>query len=322
MTTNPPSADEYIPFGGAYANPLPDSPSTRLRPTRRFRLPLMLFLATCLSVFWAGSTHWLPTYYMIGSSSPLSIRHALLTQWSNGLIYMACMLGILFTHEMGHFLVALRYRIPASLPFFLPLPISSVGTMGAVIAMDGVRANRKEIFDIGIAGPIAGLVVAIPILMVGISRLDMQMHGGLFELQLPLLLKAIFHFKAPPGYSPGAGVWQWQLNPYFMAGWVGLLITGLNMLPVSQLDGGHVLYTVFGRKLAHRIARGLMVLAIAAVVAFDLYSWLPMLLIVLMIGIDHPPTRDDSVELGWFRIVLGCISLAIPLLCFPPRVFM
>lgn len=315
--------DEYIP-SAPYVLTEEDMVSN-VRRKRRLRLPILLFLATCVSVFWAGATHWLPTFYLLGSEGPyptLSVRHAMLTQWQNGLIYMSCMLGILSTHEMGHFLAALRYRIPASFPFFLPLPISSVGTMGAVIAMDGMRANRKEIFDIGLAGPIAGLVVAIPVLIVGVNKLDMTVSGGLFELQLPLLLKIIFYFRAPPGYVAGSGISQWQLNPYFMAGWVGLLITGLNMLPVSQLDGGHVLYTVFGRKWAHAIARTLMVGAIACIVALDLWSWMPMVFIVLMLGTDHPPTKDDSVKLGWFRMLIGVISLAIPLLCFPPRIFL
>ena len=304
--------------------------ATRRQSSRRVRLPLVLFLATCVSVFWAGATHWLPTHYLGGggySSSSgalinsVAIRHVLLTQWPNGLTYMACMLGILFTHEMGHFLTALRYRIPASFPFFLPLPISSVGTMGAVIAMEGLRANRKEIFDIGLAGPIAGLIVAIPVLLIGVNQLELSEPGGLFELQLPLALKILFHYRPPSGYVPGNGIWQWQVNPFFMAGWVGLLITGLNMLPVSQLDGGHVLYTVFGSRFAHQIARCLMVLAIASMIIFDLYSWVPMLTIVLLIGVDHPPTRDDSVPLGWRRMVLGLLSLLIPILCFPPQIF-
>jgi membrane-associated protease RseP (regulator of RpoE activity) len=111
---------------------------------------------------------------------------------------------------------------------------------------------------------------------------------------------------------------QAQLNPLLMAGWVGLTVTGLNMLPVSQLDGGHVIYTLFGRK-AHWIARGFILFAIG----YMLYSWNPslilMIALILLIGTDHPPTRDDSVRLGWFRTALGWLSLAIPVLCFPPR---
>jgi membrane-associated protease RseP (regulator of RpoE activity) len=99
---------------------------------------------------------------------------------------------------------------------------------------------------------------------------------------------------------------------------VGLLITGLNMLPVSQLDGGHVIYALFGRR-AHWIARGFVLLAITYIVLGDALIWAPMLILVVLIGTDHPPTSDDSVRLGWFRYTLGCASLLIPILCFPPR---
>ena len=106
-----------------------------------------------------------------------------------------------------------------------------------------------------------------------------------------------------------------------MAGWVGLLITGLNMLPVSQLDGGHVIYTLFGRR-AHWIARGFMLAALGLFILFPpARTWLVMWFLVLLIGVDHPPTRDDTVKLGWFRTLLGVASLSIPLLCFPPQVF-
>jgi membrane-associated protease RseP (regulator of RpoE activity) len=114
-------------------------------------------------------------------------------------------------------------------------------------------------------------------------------------------------------------VWHSQLNPYFMAGWVGFLITGLNMLPVSQLDGGHVIYTLFGKR-AHWIARGFMLLAIGFIIYNQAWMWSLMVVLVLLIGTDHPPTRDDTVRLGWFRTVLGCLSLSIPLLCFAPNV--
>ena len=210
---------------------------------RRVRLPVILFLATCLSTFWVGVNHWFP-YPLMGT-----IRQELIAHWQDGLVYTGCLLAILVAHEMGHFLTTLRYRVPASFPYFIPFPISPIGTMGAVIGMDGLRANRKELFDIGLAGPLAGLVVAIPIMWIGITHLDLTQYGcGPFALDLPLITRIGLYIAKPPGYAPGAMIWFSQLNPYFMAGWVGFLITGLNMLPVSQLDGGHVMYTLFGRK--------------------------------------------------------------------------
>ena len=293
-----------------------------IRRRRRKVLPLVLFLITCVSVFWAGAGRFAPHMYLLSDDDLIGARQTVLANWQNGLVYMACLLGILFFHEMGHFVATLFYRIPASLPFFLPLPISPIGTLGAVIGMDGLKANRKEIFDIGLAGPLAGLAVAAPILWVGIQRLDLTgtPGGGVFAIDMPLLLRLVFYFHPPEGYVPAEGIHQWQLNPYFMAGWVGLLITGLNMLPVSQLDGGHVLFALFRRR-AHTLARGFMVLAIAYIVFAGLYSWSLMIVLILLIGPDHPPTSDDNVPLGWFRTALGFASLAIPILCFPPRVF-
>lgn len=298
-------------------------PHLPLRP-RRKTIPIALFAITCVSTFWAGAVGWLPMHYitmasMTGDATP--IRLAILEHWQDGLIYMLCVLAILLTHEMGHFLMTLRYHIPASFPFFLPLPISPIGTMGAVIGMDGMRADRKQMFDIGLAGPLAGLVIAVPVMAVGIAKLDFSTPAhGPFTFDLPLAVRMVLEFVRPAGFESGGEIWYSQVNPYFMAGWVGLLITGLNMLPVSQLDGGHVIYTLFGKQ-GHWIARGFMLLAIAYIVYNRAWMWSIMVLLILLMGTDHPPTRNDRVPIGWFRTVLGLLSLSIPLLCFPPKVF-
>jgi membrane-associated protease RseP (regulator of RpoE activity) len=309
------------------------------RRRRRVVLPLVLFLLTCASTFFAGVTGWMPMDHLANGASNalvslaaetgpdpyfmLPLRRVILEHWQQGLLYMACVLAILLTHEMGHFLMTLLYRVRASLPIFLPLPISPIGTMGAVIAMDGSRADRKQIFDIGLAGPLAGLVVAIPIVWIGASQLDLSTKPEGYQFGLPLAVRLLMDHLHPAGYQPNKGVAVNQLNPYFMAGWVGLLVTGLNMMPVSQLDGGHVLYALFGRG-AHWLARLFMLLVFGYMaVTFYLYhsfpTWLLMAMLVLFIGTDHPPTRDDSVRLGWFRVVLGVASLLIPVLCFAPN---
>jgi membrane-associated protease RseP (regulator of RpoE activity) len=188
--------------------------------------------------------------------------------------------------------------------------------------MDGMRANRKEIFDIGLAGPLAGLAVAIPITWIGIQQLDLTGPGYGLRIQLPLIVKWVVGLDPPAGYQAGEAIACSQLNPYFMAGWVGLLVTGLNMLPISQLDGGHVIYTLFGKPAAHWIARVFM-LAVLVAICLDvrrLGPWLLMTFLVLLIGVSHPPTKDDTVPIGWLRVVIGLISLLIPLLCFNPYV--
>jgi membrane-associated protease RseP (regulator of RpoE activity) len=237
--------------------------------------------------------------------------------WRHGLIYMGAVLGILLFHEMGHFLLAMRNRIPASWPFFIPLPIIPFGTMGAVISMEGSQANRRQLFDIGIAGPLAGLIVALPVAWIGVRMLpSTPAPGDSLCFQNPLLIQCLIAWLRPDYPTPGVFYLN-QFNPFLMAGWVGMLVTGLNMLPVSQFDGGHVAFAVFGRH-AHTLARTLLIAAILFILASGQYGWVTMLLIVIFLGVDHPPTADDDVQLGWPRKILGWASLWIPILCFPP----
>jgi membrane-associated protease RseP (regulator of RpoE activity) len=155
--------------------------------------------------------------------------------------------------------------------------------------------------------------------VLGLQQLDLtQDQFGWFRLDLPLVSRWLMEFLNTPGYESGRLLWQGQLNPLLMAGWVGLTVTGLNMFPVSQLDGGHVIYTLFGRK-SHWIARGFIILAISHMLISIRIDLVLMIGLILFIGTDHPPTRDDTVPLGWFRVALGSISLAIPVLCFPAR---
>ncbi len=305
-----------------------DPGADAVRPTRpgsivrRLRWPLPLFLLTCLSTFWVGTASWQPLRALTFATSTgsLYLRQMVLENWDQGLTYMLCVVGILFLHEMGHYIGTIIYRVPASLPFFLPFPFNPIGTMGAVIAMQGDTADRKQIFDIGIAGPLAGLVLAIPITVIGVANLDLSpAPAGELGLQCPLLMQWLIRWFEIPGYQ-GQAIWLSQLNPYFTAAWAGLLITGLNMMPVGQLDGGHVTYTLFG-KAAHRIADGVVILAVAFMVYSQSYVFIAMVVLLLLIGTEHPPTRDDRVPLGAFRWVLGVMSLIIPVLCFPPLIF-
>jgi membrane-associated protease RseP (regulator of RpoE activity) len=297
---------------------LPELQGAHLRsvPRRRLTLPLILFVATCLSTFWVGAADWRPQ--MIESTAQM--QRIIATHWQQGLIYMGAVLAILLTHEMGHFLQTVRYHIPASYPLCIPVPFSLIGTMGAVISMDGMRANRKQIFDIGIAGPLAGLAVAAPILYIGVKQLDLSVSAVPHDIQLynPVIVRWMIEWMHPQWANQASWVSISQLNPYFMAGWVGMLITGLNMLPVSQLDGGHTIYALFGRE-SYKLVRAFVIVAIVYVVLnLDQAAiWTPMLILVILLGIHHPPTADDSVELDDFRWILGVASMAIPVLCFP-----
>jgi Zn-dependent protease len=296
---------------------------------RRLGLPLILFLLTCGSTFFAGATGWMPGELMYAGGTDLSspyfqlpARLAVMEHWRDGLIYMGCVLSILLCHEMGHFVMTLMYGVRASLPLFVPFPVSPIGTMGAVIVMGGSQANRKQIFDIGLAGPVAGLVVAIPIIWIGASQLDLSIAPEGHGFGLPLAVRWLLGLLHPAA-KDAQYIALNQLNPFFMAGWVGMLITGLNMLPVSQLDGGHITYALFGRG-AHWLARAFMLavftyMAVVATVYRSFPQWVLMALLVMLMGTDHPPTRDDTVPLGWFRTAIGYASLLIPVFCFAPN---
>jgi len=306
--------------------PIPASrPKVEPPLLHRLWLPVFLLLATCLSTFFAGAMSWDQSLFLsavadseLGGAAGIGVRAAVLSNFGQGFTYMVCVVSILFAHEMGHYVMTRIYKVPSSYPIFIPFPIAPIGTMGAVIAMQGQKANRKEIFDIGIAGPLAGLVLAIPIVWAGVAQLDLSTPAvGEFKFHLPLLIKWLMSWLHPEA-SNVEFLYASQMNAMFMAGWVGLLITGLNMLPVSQLDGGHVTYTLFGRH-SRTIARVFIGIAIAYMLYNSVLVWTVMLLLIFAIGIYHPPTSDDSVPLGRGRIVLGAVSLLIPLLCFPPR---
>jgi len=288
------------------------------RPQRRVLLPLLLFLGTCVSTFWVGCTGWEPVKEAYtGSYAAMwqTVQH----NWPMGLQYMVAVLAILLTHEMGHFLQTVKYRIAASYPLCIPVPFNAIGTMGAVIGMDGMQANRRQIFDIGIAGPLAGLVVAVPVFWWGIVDLDLshQLQRGDLQLYLPWIGQWMLE-QAHPEWAHREWIGLSEVNPYFMAGWVGMLITGLNMLPVSQLDGGHTTYALF-LKGAHTMSRWFISLTIFYIVVNleQAVMWTPMVVLVILMGIHHPETANDNVKLGPVRWAIGLASLAIPLICLP-----
>ena len=214
-----------------------EQPPAPLPDRRRVVLPALLFIATCLTTYLA-----------------------------DGLAFSVALMLILTTHELGHFLQALRYRVPASLPYFIPMPLSPFGTMGAVIGMQAHIGDRKALFDIGISGPLAGIIPAIGCSIAGLQLSQVVAiagHKGALILGEPLLFKFLVFLRFGP-LPPTQDV---ALHPLAYAGWVGIFITGLNLIPIGQLDGGHVLYALLLRR-AHAVAVFLMFAAIVAVVAF------------------------------------------------------
>lgn len=239
-----------------------------------------------------------------------------------GFWYGATILAILGCHEMGHYVACRYYDVDASRPFFIPMPLLLTGTLGAFIRIREPIPTKRMLFDIGIAGPIAGFVVAVPALFVGLwlSNLVPEMTRlppGAFAVQFgdPLLFKLAswLVFGSPPsGYSL-------NMHPMAFAAWFGLLATALNLFPIGQLDGGHISYAVLGRRSSYVT---LAMMGVAIVLTYFSSSWLVwtvlMVVMLFVFGRHHPPTFDEELPLDRARLVLALFALIMFIVCFTP----
>ncbi|QDV50952.1 site-2 protease family protein [Gimesia fumaroli] len=277
----------------------------------RSRVPLVLFIFTCLStMIVGGSNHqpFIPTPHGFWDLYGFIQHVGWSTFLTNGFSYAGPVMLILLSHEMGHYLQSKRYHIPATRPLFIPMPISPFGTMGAVILQRGGIANRKQMFDIAVSGPLAGLVFAIPFAYWGVLNsevITVTNQAGTYSYGEPLILQWMVELV----HGPLAENQDVLLNPMLFAGWVGIFITALNLLPIGQLDGGHILYTMLGPK-ANLIARLFLSVGIIYMIYSNDYGYSLIILLLVFFGITHPPTADDSVPLGPMRILIGCLTLA------------
>lgn len=272
-------------------------------PRRRWRLPILLFVATCLSTLLAGG-------------GGVILAEGWLAGLVQGLRYAVPVMTILICHEMGHFLQARRYGVYATLPYFLPMPFSFIGTMGAVIAMEPRMGHRRALFDIGITGPLAGLVPTLIFLVIGLHHSTLGIPSQHAEnYGEPLLFQ--FLAKWILGPIPHGYVVMWE--PMAFAGWVGLLVTSLNLIPIGQLDGGHILYALL-RKKAHKVATALLFFALFMVIWQwkTLFGWSLMIILLMIMGPIHPPTANDDEPLGIGRYILGWLTLAFIFIGFTP----
>jgi len=271
----------------------------------------LLFAATWLTTFLAGLTMapesgLLLEYWEKREPVPATLLWQLFQ--SAGSYALAVMI-ILTAHEMGHYLQARRYGVRVSLPYFIPMPLTPIGTLGAVIAMDARVPNRKVLFDIGVTGPLAGIVPTLVCCVWGMQQAryvpvgqDAMIFGD------PLL----FHWLASWLLGPRPEGQEILLNPILFAGWVGLLITSLNLLPIGQLDGGHILYALLGRKarwVAQWALGAATGLVIYTIIRYHNPGWMLMVILLYLIGPGHPPTYQDHVGIGPFRQVLGWLML-------------
>ncbi len=242
------------------------------------------------------------------------------TIFVGGWLYSFAIMTILLTHEMGHYIMTRRYGIPSTLPFFIPLPLPPFGTLGALIKMKGTITDRKALFDIGIAGPLSGFIVAVPFIIAGIKLSTITKVSGpptaaYMELGEPLLFKILEPLLV--GEIPGGH--ELMLHPLAYAGWVGLFVTSLNLLPVGQLDGGHVIYAVFGRQskwVFYGVILGLGILAV-----LHNLGWFTLVILLMIFGRSHPRPLDEETALDGRRQKLAILVLLVFIMSFIPAPF-
>ena len=271
---------------------------TRSTPTR-WRKPLLLYAAT-----WATTTFVGFIFYGGGS-------------WLSAAFFSVPLMIILTAHELGHYWQTRRYNIPSSPPFFIPFPLPPFGTLGALIRMSGRVPNAKALFDVGVSGPLAGFAATLVFLAVGLANstlVDAEPAGEALVFGEPLLFRwasLLFFDRSDPTRIL-------TMHPTAAAAWVGLFLTTLNLLPMGQLDGGHVLYALLRRRAVY-FSTTLFIAATASVFFFERWNWLAMLFLIALFGLEHPPTADDSTRLGPLRTAIGWGTLALVAIGFTPN---
>ncbi len=312
----------------------------RLRPAKT-STNVLLFVLTVVSVLFAGAA------YSYDGPAPQDFWGqvwVLLTHLWVGWPFAASLLGILLAHEFGHYFVGRARGAAVSLPYFIPFPLPPLGTMGAFIQMKEPPKNRRALFDLGIAGPLAGLVVAVPLLLYGLSLSHLatieDVPGNFVEGNslLYLLAKYLVFGKllpAPPDLSGMPLVLHWIsfffvgrpsplgstdvfVHPVAWAGWAGLLVTFLNLIPAGQLDGGHVVYTVFGKRVERAWA---VILAATLLLGIFWAGWWLWAGLIFLFGRTHAEPLDQITPLGTRRKLLAVLMLAVFLLVLTPVPF-
>ena len=308
--------------------------------TPRISVNIILFLLTVLSVMFVGSepAGEMPADLM---GQLWFMAKALPSGWQ----YAVSLLSILLAHEFGHYLMSRHHRTRATLPYFIPLPVPPLGTMGAAILMQGTPKNKRVLFDIGVAGPLAGMVVAIPVLLLGLSlsRLDViEPVSGVVSLEgnsiLYLAAKYLQFGKllpAPADFGGVSPVLYWLryfitgrpiplggtdvfIHHVAFAGWAGLLVTALNLIPAGTLDGGHLIYSLLGDKARRAFP---IIVAVLFALGFFWQSWWIWLLLLLWLGRVHAEPLDQITPLDRPRLAVAALTILIFALTFSPVPF-
>jgi membrane-associated protease RseP (regulator of RpoE activity) len=306
-------AERHARSDMSYVPPVP-AVSRRRDPAWRYAL---LFLLTVFTTTFAGVGHY--ASFAVGwTSGELPFTFAEL--FLRGFWYSVPILAILGTHEMGHYFACRYYGVEASRPYFLPMPLLLTGTLGAFIRIRQPIPNKRQLFDIGVAGPIAGFLVAVPVLIAGmylsrVVELPDTFDGGGFRIGKPILYMLVRWLTF--GVVPDGSIVQ--IHPMLFAAWFGLLATALNLFPIGQLDGGHIAYAVLGRKST---AVTLTTVGCLVGLTFWSLSWAPWavltILMLMLFGPRHPRTPDEDEPLDPVRKWLAIFAIVMFVLCFTP----
>ncbi|MDD5543134.1 MAG: site-2 protease family protein [Acidobacteriia bacterium] len=293
-----------------------DEEAVPIRHQPKYWLHGILFVATLFTTLVVGTQ--LAHAYTTENAIDLNLNFFLTicfhpTILLAGLPFSFTLMGILLSHEMGHYVACKYYRIEATLPYFIPAP-TLIGTLGAFIRIKSPITNRKALFDIGAAGPIVGFIFAIPALVLSLmySRVVPSTSGSGSSLVFgdPLIFKfteRLLRLKVPEGFDI-------YLHPVAFAAWVGIFATALNLLPIGQLDGGHILYSVLGKH--HKTLSRLFTVGLVPIGLLYWPGWLMWAVIMLFLGTRHPRLLDEETQLGPGRRLLAFTSLVIFILCF------
>jgi membrane-associated protease RseP (regulator of RpoE activity) len=273
------------------------------RPRQRIRTNILLFFATLLTTVVAGA--------VLAEVDPIAHPE----QIYKGLPFSITLMSILLSHELGHYLMSRRHDVDATLPYFIPAP-TLIGTFGAIIRINSNVPDRRALLDIGATGPIVGFVVSIPALIVGLKLshpVAGTSSGITFGSSLLLDVIAGHLFPSiPEGYAI-------NLHPVALAGWIGLLVTMLNLLPVGMMDGGHIAYALFGRWHYH-ISR-VMVLILFVMGIYGWFGWAIWGMLNIFFGLKHVPPVNPEVPLDNKRKLIGVMTAVILVLTFVPTPF-
>lgn len=308
----PPVAEQVVPVETRYT-------TTSGRPPQRKWLHWTLFAATFATTWYVGVAHYLSFLWDFAPRPLLFTSQAEIIL--GGLWYAVPVLAILGAHELGHYYACRYHHIDATWPFFIPFPLGLSGTLGAVIRIRDPIRTKRALFDMAVAGPIAGFVALVPFLIWGlalsrVAKLPADLSGGgWLEIGEPLLLKAVtyvIHGQVASGFAV-----NW--HPMVWSAWFGMLATAINLFPIAQLDGGHISYAVLGRKSDYI---SLVALASAGLLIFVSWSWVvwtALLLVMLrMFGWRHPPTFDDHLPISRGRVIVALIAVLMFIACFTP----